>query len=88
MSYEPMLLIRAKDLRTIDFVLDDLKYNQVEGYTEEETEAGLFLHSVLNNESVKFEDSEFFICHPEFSSFNANVREFLDDFDVYYRTWV
>lgn len=83
MSYEPMLLIRAEDLRNLEGLMYDRTFA-----ASPTCNASPFLMDVVCLPTVEFEDSEFFICRPELSSFNSEVREFLDDFDVYYRTWI
>lgn len=87
MSYEPTLIIRAKDLDDLKQLLDDRQYYSSATFCSEDIRVAEFLNNVLKYEIIEFEDSSFYICQPELTLFNADVREFLDEFDVYYKTF-
>jgi len=84
MSYEPKLIIEAGDLNTLSL---NVELKGISNFTDEEERVIDFLYSVLKYPPIEFEDSSFYICQPELTSFNADVREFLDEFNVYYKTF-
>lgn len=85
MSYEPNLIIRAQDLKRLEGVLDDRQNAPLYYYDSGTVKVAEFLQEVIGSVPIEFEDSSFYICQPELTSFNADVREFLNEFDVYYK---
>lgn len=82
MGYEPTLIIKAEDLRcSLSVIIDYPKEYFVNG------DVFAFLFNTIKHPPIEFEGTSFYICHPELTSFNSDVREFLDDFNVYYKTY-
>jgi len=79
MSYEPRLIIKYEDLKKIE---GELFVEQLSDNTDVERIANFLLDEL--EDPIKFEDKTFLISKPEFTSFNALVRERLDEGDVYY----
>ena len=78
MSYEPRLIISAHDLRGHE--------NEIvrDSYAYPDDTAIQYVAKLLNCESVLLKGVSMIICHPELTSFNAEVRDTLDDYEIEY----
>ena len=83
MSYEPTVIIRKKDLNTKK-VIELLEKEECCGNEEKENIAK-YLLKVNQYETVKFGKLELVLCKPEFTSFNASIREKLRKLNIDYR---
>ena len=81
MGYEPILIIRKKDL---DKALPILEQEQYSG-DEDTVNVAEYLLEVSKYETKMFDGLELVLCSPEFSSFNRLVRERLTELKVDYR---
>ena len=84
MSYEPTLIIKKSDLA---------KYrNKFEGWESlKEGSIKRRVYRFLENEfnykyPPEIDGIELIVCHPEFTSFNKEVRRILKDWDVQFST--
>ena len=80
MSFEPTLVIKKSDLA---------KHNLIDlAYTLESTDPELFkvvdyLRNIYEkNDTVVIDNLELIICRPELTSFNKDVRDYLDELEV------
>lgn len=90
MSYTPTILIKLEDLEKHDSLFKDLQYY----LPDEQTRGGEDGKTVLETiRDLYFEDSRFIVdvfgikCRylvPEFSSFNRQIREKLDELNIKY----
>lgn len=82
MSYTPTIVINKKDL---DKHSDKLE-NEWEWLHDEDLQAVMkYLNFVYNqHDVVKIGGMELLLCEPEFSSFNADVRDKLSEWGVEY----
>jgi hypothetical protein len=84
MSYEPTLIIKYCDLKKIESELEEEQYSK----NIVVSKIAKFLLEELWDEKIDFEDKRIIISKPEFTSFNALVRERLDEGSVYYKTTI
>lgn len=86
MSYEPTLIVSYEDLVRADKELGHpLTMPPQEWNREVDQERVLDeLYQVMKQEPIEFLGIKFYVFQPEFTSFNAAVREWLDDHDVEY----
>jgi hypothetical protein len=86
MSYEPTLIIKYDDLKKIEKELEEEQYSE----NADVKRIALFLLEELKYEKLlpKFEGTTIIMSRPEFTTFNALVRERLDEGGVYYVTFI
>ena len=82
MSYEPKLFIKRKDLLAIESELENEQYFENHPYVERVAKELLS----VKDSFIDFEGVEIIYWQPEGTTFNAHVRERLDDGNVYYKT--
>ena len=82
MSYEPTLIIRSNELKSKEDILTGDLYS---GDDDKEKTAEYLLDVIHKYETFKFDELELVICSPEFTSFNALVRDKLEELDVDFR---
>lgn len=82
MSYEPILIIRKKDLNKI---LPELEKEQYDTDADTVRVAEYLLRVNRIRKTIKFDDLELVLCDPIYSSFNALVRERLKKGGVDFR---
>jgi len=86
MSYEPTLIIKYDDLKKIEKELEEEQYSE----NTDVKRIALFLLEELKYEKLlpKFEGTTIIMTRPDFTTFNALVRERLDEGGVYYVTFI
>lgn len=86
MSYEPTLIVSYEDLVRVDKEMDYTISCPREGYDPQNIESRVIfeLMGVLDSKPVEFLGVKFYIFQPEFTSFNASVRGWLDEHEVRY----
>lgn len=86
MSYEPTLIIKYDSLKKIEKELEAEQYSP----NSDIERIALFLLEELKHEKLlpEFEGTKIIMSKPEFTSFNALVRERLDEGNVYYITFI
>ena len=82
MSYEPTLIIRSTELKSKEEILTRDLYS---GDDDMEKVAKYLLFVINKYETFKFDELELVMCSPEFTSFNALVRDKLEELDVDFR---
>lgn len=83
MSYEPRLLVEKKDLLNIESELDTLSLHKDHINKDYEDSAPKYILHALNHwNPVKLKGKEYFLLSPDGSSFNREVRELLDKFNI------
>jgi len=84
MGYEPTLIIKYDDLKRVE---KELKEEQYSENSDISRIAGYILSCFYLDDLryyPEFLGTRIVVCEPEFSSFNALVRERLDEENVYY----
>lgn len=85
MSYEPTLIIKEKDLEKHRRLFEKEQWSE----DADIERVAKFLLDVLDNDTIEFEVGKkklvLLICTPEFTSYNADVRNKLTDLDITYQ---
>jgi len=81
MSYEPRLIIRRSDLIKHE---NTFEYEQYD-LDKDNAEVSKYLLNIVKGGYIKFKEIELYICQPEFSKFNSDVRDKLIELDVEYK---
>lgn len=81
MAYEPTLIIKKADLTGALTALKEEPYSS----DEETVRVANYLLEVDKYPTIKFDELELVLCHPEFSGFNLAVRNKLKELDVTFR---
>ena len=77
MSYEPTIIVEAKDLQKIERELQRLAYI-------EDNKVAKYLDKILSYKPCQFKDMEIYIFQPELTPFNQKVRDFLAKRSIIY----
>lgn len=83
MGYYPTIILKRQDL----IKHQDSLEQEIIWADENTIKLNEFLLDVIkDNNVIKFGDLELLICYPEFTTFNQDVRDKLDELDVEYKT--
>lgn len=81
MSYTPTLIIKKKDLEKHKTIFENIWV--LEEQNDPDLKVIQYLKDVFHRSgSAKIDDIEIIMCTPEFSVFNENVREKLQEWNV------
>ena len=88
MSYEPLLLISHSDLLKHHLTLQHVeRLVDMSNLDDTDQKVLRYLRNILEESNVlDIEGTPIITCHPELTSFNAAVRDKLDDWSVRYWT--
>lgn len=86
MSYTPQIVINATQLLAKSSEIENAEYCLDKKKWKKQVEAYEILYKVVKNQKpITFPTLSIFICHPEFTGLNSEVRGLLDELGVEYR---
>ena len=81
MSFEPILILKKKDLEKSISILEQEQYSG----DDDIVRVAEYLINVNTYETVKFDELELVVCQPELTGFNSLVRDKLRELEIDFR---